>query len=329
MRRREFLALLGAATVWPLAARAQQQAGAPRIGVLMPLAQGDPEGQSRQAAFEAGLKEAGYVKGQNVAIEFRWVAAQYDRLPALAADLVRRKVAVIVTPGSAPAALAAQAATKTIPVVFSTNGDPVQMGLVASLNRPGGNMTGVSYLNNELGAKRLELLREMLHRVELVAVLVNPVSPASESNMRDVEAAARAIGQQIRILKINRGSDIEAAFAGLVEQRAGAVMIVASNVFTVNRDLLVQLAARHAIPAIYSSREYVEGGGLMSYAASLTDAYRLVGIYTGRILKGEKPADLPVQQSTKIDLVINLKTAKALGLDIPPALLARADEVIE
>jgi putative tryptophan/tyrosine transport system substrate-binding protein len=329
MRRRAFIAILGGAAAWPLAARAQQSAGVPRIGVLMPLAQGDPEGQARQAAFEAGLKEAGFANGQNAAIEFNWVAAQYDRLPALAADLVRRQMTVIVTPGSAPAALAAQAATKTIPVVFSTNGDPVQMGLVASLNRPGGNMTGVSYLNNELGAKRLELLRELLHRVELVAVLVNPVSPASESNMRDVEAAARALGQQIRILKIDHGSDIAAAFAALVEQRAGAVMIVASNVFTVNRDLLVQLAARHAIPTIYSSREYVEGGGLMSYAASLTDAYRLVGNYTGRILKGEKPADLPVQQSTKIDLVINLKTAKALGLDIPPALLARADEVIE
>jgi putative ABC transport system substrate-binding protein len=329
MKRRDFIAVIGGAAAWPLAAGAQQASGVPRIGVLMPLAETDPAGQARQAAFEEGLKEAGYVKSQNVAIEFNWVAAQFDRLPALAADFVRRQMAVIVTPGSGPAALAAQAATKTIPIVFSTNGDPVQMGLVASLNRPGGNLTGVNYLNNELGAKRLELLREMVRGVEVVAVLVNPVSPASESSMRDVEAAARAIGQQVRILKVNRGSDIEAAFAALVEQRAGAILIIANNVFTVNRDLLVKLAAQHAVPAIYSSRDFVEGGGLMSYGASLTDAYRLVGAYTGRILKGERPADLPVQQSTKIDLVINLKTAKALGLDIPPSLLAIADEVIE
>jgi putative ABC transport system substrate-binding protein len=330
MRRRDFIGMLGgAATFWPLAARAQQPAGVPRIGVLMPLAETDPEEQARQAAFEAGLKEAGYVKSQNVVIEFNWVAAQYDRLPGLTADLVRRQMAVIVTPGSAPAALAAKAATKTIPIVFSTTGDPVQMGLVASLNRPGGNMTGVSYLSGQLGAKRLELLREMVHRVDLVAVLVNPVSPAADADLRDVEAAARAIGQQIHVLKVDGSRDIEAAYAALVEQRAGAVLIVSSNLFSVERDLLIKLAARHAVPTIYTSRDYVEGGGLMSYGASLRDAHRLVGIYTGRILKGEKPADLPVQQSTKIDLVINLKTAKALGLDIPPTLLARADEVIE
>jgi putative ABC transport system substrate-binding protein len=203
------------------------------------------------------------------------------------------------------------------------------MGLVASLNRPGGNMTGVSYLSGQLGAKRLELLREMVHRVDLVAVLVNPVSPAADADLRDVEAAARAIGQQIHVLKVDGSRDIEAAYAALVEQRAGAVLIVSSNLFSVERDLLIKLAARHAVPTIYTSRDYVEGGGLMSYGASLRDAHRLVGIYTGRILKGEKPADLPVQQSTKIDLVINLKTAKALGLDIPPTLLARADEVIE
>jgi putative tryptophan/tyrosine transport system substrate-binding protein len=330
LKRREFITLLGgAAATWPLAARAQQPARVPRIGVLMPLAETDPEGQARQAAFEEGLRGAGYVKGQNVVIEFNWVAAQYDRLPALAANLVRGQMAVIVTPGSAPAALAAQAATKTIPIVFSTNGDPVRMGLVASLNRPGGNLTGVSYLNNELGAKRLELLREMVRSVDLVAVLMNPASPASETDMREVEAAARAVGQKIRVLRVDGGRDIETAFAALVEQRAGAVLVVASNVFSVGRDLLIKLAAQHAIPAIYTSREFVEGGGLMSYGASLTDAYRLVGLYTGRILKGEKPADLPVQQSTKIDLLINLKTAKALGLTVPPNLLAIADEVIE
>jgi putative ABC transport system substrate-binding protein len=329
MRRRAFITLIGGAAAWPLAARAQQAAGVPRIGVLMPLAEADPEGQTRRAAFEQGLKEAGYVKDQNVAIEFRWVAAQYDRLPALAADLVARQMAVIVTPGSSPAALAAKVATKTIPIVFSTNADPVQMGLVASLNRPGGNLTGVNYLNNELGAKRLELLRELLRSIDLVAVLVNPAATASASDMRNVEAASRAIGQRVQILKINGSRDIEAAFVTLAAQRAGAILVISSNIFTVNRDLLIKLAAQRAIPAIYGSRDYVEGGGLMSYGASLTDAYRLVGIYTGRILKGEKPADLPVQQSTKIDFLINLKTAKALGLTFPPNLLAIADEVIE
>jgi putative ABC transport system substrate-binding protein len=327
--RRAFITLLGGAAAWPRVARAQQTAGVPRIGVLMPLAEGDPEGQARQAAFEQGLKQAGYVKDQNVTIEFRWVAAQFERLPALAADLVRRQMAVIVTPGSAPAVSAAKAATKTIPIVFSTNGDPVQMGLVASLNRPGGNVTGVSYLNNLLGAKRLELLRELLHGVDVVAVLVNPISPAAESDAGDVEAAARAIGQRVQILKVDDSRGIETAFAALLAQRAGAVLVTSSNLFSLNRNLLVKLAAQHAIPAIYGSREYVEGGGLMSYGASLTDAYRLVGIYTGRILKGEKPAELPVQQSTKIDFLINLKTAKALGLAIPPNLLAIADEVIE
>jgi putative ABC transport system substrate-binding protein len=329
MRRRAFIRLLGGAAVWPLATRAQQAAGVPRIGVLMPLAETDPEGQTRRAAFEQGLKGRGYVKDQNVAIEFRWVAAQFDRLPGLAADLVARQMAVIVTPGSAPAALAAKTATKTIPIVFSTNGDPVHMGLVASLNRPGGNVTGVSYLNNLLGAKQLELLRELVRNVDLVAVLVNPGSPAAASGVGDVEAAARAIGLRVQILKVDGSRDIETAFAALTAQRAGAVLVLSSNMFSLNRDLLVKLAAQHGVPAIYGSREYVEGGGLMSYGASLTDAYRLVGIYTGRILKGEKPADLPVQQSTKIDFLINLKTAKALGLTIPPNLLAIADEVIE
>jgi putative tryptophan/tyrosine transport system substrate-binding protein len=329
MKRRAFITLLGGAATWPVAARAQQSGSMRRIGVLMPLAETDPGGRARQAAFEAGLKETGYVKSQNVTIEFHWVAAQYDRLPALTADMVARQMAVIATPGSTPAAFVAKAATKTIPVVFSTTGDPVQMGLVAGLNRPGGNMTGVSYLNSELGAKRLELLREMVRGVDLVAVLANPASPAAESDMKDVEAAARAIGQKIRILKVSGSRDIEAAFATLVEERAGAVLVVSGNVFSVGRDLLTKLAAKYAVPAIYTSRDFVANGGLMSYGASLEDAYRLVGIYTGRILKGEKPADLPVQQSTKIDLVINLKTAKMLGLNIPPTLLARADEVFE
>ena len=323
------MTLLGGAAVWPVTARAQQAVGVPTIGVLMPLTETDSEGRVRQAAFLQGLKETGYVDGQNVMIQYRWAAAQYDQLPVLAADLVRRRVAVIVAPGSAPAALAVKAATKTIPIVFSTNGDPVKLGLVASLNRPGGNITGVSYLNSELGAKRLELLREMVRSVDLVAVLVNPASPAAESDMRDIEAAARAIGQKIRILRVNGSNEIEATFADLVEHRAGAVLVVSANVFTLGRDLLIKLAAQNVVPVIYTSRDYVEGGGLMSYGASLTDAYRLVGAYTGRILKGEKPTDLPVQQSTKIDLVLNLKTAKSLGLMVPPSLLAIADEVIE
>jgi putative ABC transport system substrate-binding protein len=329
MRRREFMTLLAGAAAWPLAARAQQASGVPHIGVLMPLAEGDPVGQAHQESFEQGLKDTGYVRGQNAAIEFHWVAAEYYRLPALAADLVRRQMAVIATPGSTPAAFAAKAATATIPIVFSTTGDPVQMGLVASLNRPGGNMTGISYLSSQLGAKRLELLREMVRRPDLIAVLANPASPAAESDMRDVEAAARTLGQQTRILKVSDSHDIDAAFAALVEQRAAAVLVVSGNVFSVGRAQLIKLAAQHAVPAIYTQREYVEDGGLMSYGASLADAYRLVGVYTGRILKGERPADLPVQQSTKIDLVVNLKTARALGLEIPPNLLAIADEVIE
>jgi len=329
MKRRDMIALLGGAAILPVAARAQQQPRVATIGVLMPLSENDPEGQARQAAFEAGLKQGGHIKGQNLAIDYRWVTAQFDRLPGMAADLVRHQVAVIVTPGSAPAAFAAKAATRTIPIVFSMGGDPVQVGLVASLSRPDGNLTGVSYLNNQLGGKRLELLREMLGGIDLIAVLANTASPAAEADLRDVEAAARAMGQKIRILKVVGSDDIEPAFASVVRERAGAVLIISSNLFTLARAQLIRLSAQHTVPAIYTSREYVEGGGLMSYGASLTDAYRLVGLYTGRILNGEKPADLPIQQSTKIDLVINLQTAKALGLTIPPSLLAIADEVIE
>jgi putative ABC transport system substrate-binding protein len=330
LRRRQFITLLGgAATAWPRAARAQQVTSVARIGVLMPLTELDPEGQARQAAFETALKATGYVGGQNLAIEYRWVAAQYDRLPALAAELVRAQVAVIVTPGNSVAALAAKAATTTIPVVFSTAGDPVALGLVASLNRPGGNVTGASYLNAELGAKRLELLREIIPGIDLIAVLVDPTGGAAESAVRDVEVAARAMGQQILVLRVGNGEEIERAFATMAARQAGAVAIVSSNALTLARNQIVTLAARFGLPAIYPSREYVEAGGLMSYASSLTEAYRLVGIYTGRILKGEKPADLPVQQSTKVELFINLKTAKALRLTVPASLLARADEVIE
>jgi putative ABC transport system substrate-binding protein len=327
--RREVVTFLGGLTASPLAARAQQAPRAPAIGALMPLTEADPEGQARQAAFEAGLKEAGYVRGQNLAIEYRFVAAQFDRLPALVADLIRRQVAVIVTPGSSPAALAAKAATASIPIVLSMPGDPVQAGPVASLNRPGGNVTGVSYVNNELAAKRLGLLRDVIRGIDLVAVLVDPVGPPAQLALRDVEAAAAAIGQRILVLQVAGSRDIDAAFATLATRRAGAIMVLSGNSLTLARTQIVNLAAQHAIPAIYGSREYVEAGGLMSYAASLRDAYRLVGIYTGRILKGERPADLPVQQSTKIDFVINLKTAKALGLEIPSGISAIADEVIE
>jgi putative ABC transport system substrate-binding protein len=330
VRRREFITLLSCAVAWPLVARTQQPARVPTIGVLMPLIENDPESRARQAAFEAALKEVGYVNGQNLAIDYRWVAAQFDRLPALAADLVRRRVDVIVTPGNSVATLAAKAATSTIPIVFSTSGDPVGEGLVASLNRPGGNVTGASYLNSELGAKRLGLLREMVPGTDLVGVLVNPVSgAAAQGSARDVETAGSKIGVRALVRRITAESEIAPAFAAFAAQRAGAIVVINSNLFTLERAQIIKLAERYAIPAIYASREYVEGGGLMSYAASLTDAYRLVGLYTGRILKGEKPADLPVQQSTKIELMINLKTAKALGLTVPPLLLAIADEVIE
>jgi putative tryptophan/tyrosine transport system substrate-binding protein len=329
LRRREFITLVGgAAAGWPLAGRAQQLARVPTIGVLMPLTENDPEGRTRQAAFEAALKEAGYVKGQNLAIDYRWVAAQFDRLPALAGDLVRRQVDVIVTPGSSVAALAAKAATTTIPVVFSTSGDPVEQGLVTSLNSPGGNLTGASYLNSELGPKRLGLLREMVPGIDLVGVLVPSGSPSGAS-VPGVETAAREIGLRTLVRNVVAESEIAPAFADLAAQRAGAVVVINGNFFTLARAQIIELAERYTIPAIYPSREYVEGGGLMSYAASLTEAYRLVGLYTGRILKGAKPTDLPVQQSTKIELVINLKTVKALGLAVPPSLLAIADEVIE
>jgi putative ABC transport system substrate-binding protein len=328
IRRRDFFTLLGGAAAWPVTARAQQPVRAPTIGVLMPLTENDPEGRTRQAAFEAALNEARYVKGKNLAIDYRWVAAQFDRLPALAGDLVRRQVDVIVTPGSSVAALAAKAATTTIPVVFSTSGDPVGQGLVASLSRPGGNLTGASYLNSELGPKRLGLLREMVPGIDLVGVLVPSGSPSGAS-VPEVETAAREIGLRTLVRNVAAESEIAPAFADLAAQRAGAVVVINGNFFTLARAQIIKLASRYAIPAIYPSREYVEGGGLMSYAASLTEAYRLVGLYTGRILKGEKPADLPVQQSTKIELMINLKTAKTLSLTVPPSLLAIADEVIE
>jgi putative ABC transport system substrate-binding protein len=326
MRRRDFITLLGGAAAWPLAARAQQPA-VPVIGWV----HGGSAGAYAQfmPPFHEGLRELGYIEGQNVAIHYRWVEGHYERLPDFIADLVRREVSVIFAFGT-PVALAAKAATTTIPIVFEVGGDPVALELVTSFNRPGGNLTGVSLLNVEVVTKRLELLHEMAPTADLVALLVNPNNPRqTEAETKQLAEAAHRIGLRLQVLNASSEGEFDAAFASLQQQGARALIVQSDPMFTVRHDRLVTLAARYAIPTIYGRREFVESGGLMSYADNLASAYRQVGIYVGRILKGDRPADLPVMQPTKFELVINLKTAKALGLTVLDKLLAVADEVIE
>jgi putative ABC transport system substrate-binding protein len=327
MKRRNFLAgLVGTTVAWPLTALAQQ----PAMPVIGFLNSASPQPfENYVAGFRAGLKETGYVDGQNVAIEFRWAEGHYDQLPEMATDLVRRKVAVLVATGGVPTVLAAKAATTTVPVAFAIGGDPVRFGFVTSLSRPGGNMTGVSLLVTQMETKRLGLLRALVPNAELIAILLNPNNPVATDEMREVQEAARAFGQQIHILPASSESEINAAFATVVQLHAAAMLVCADPFFNSQRDKIIALAARHAIPAIYEQREHALAGGLMSYGTSFSDGYRQVGIYVGRILKGDKPADLPVLQSTKFEFVINLKTAKALGIEVPPNLSAEADEIIE
>jgi putative tryptophan/tyrosine transport system substrate-binding protein len=326
MKRRDFITLLGgAAGAWPLTARAQQPA-MPVIGFLYA---GSPEASVHLvAAFREGLAEAGYVEGQNVAIEFRWARNEIDRLPELAADLVRRKVGVITAPGSIAAAVAAKAATAAIPIVFSMGGDPVQAGLVASFNRPGGNVTGISSMNIELGSKRLGLLHELVPKAKRFATIVIN-SPVYQPLVQDLQAGAERIGRQIDVFYASTSRDIDAVFASIVQKRIEALVLTPGSLFNNNRVQLSTLAARHVLPAIYSSREFAEAGVLMSYGPNIAEEFRETGIYCGRVLKGEKPADLPVMRASKFEFIINLQTARALGVDVPTTLLARADKVIE
>jgi putative tryptophan/tyrosine transport system substrate-binding protein len=328
MQRREFIKFLGGtAATWPLVVYAQQQPVVPVIGYMSSRSPADST--VLVAAFRKGLSEAGYVEGQNVAIEYRWAEGQYDRLPAMAADLVQRGAAVLVTTGGEPSALAAKAATSTIPIVFTTGGDPVKIGLVESLNRPGGNATGISLLTTAPESKRLGLLHELVPGTKVVGVLIDPNYQESEAQARELRDAAGTISQRIHIAYAKNDGELELAFATLVQERADALLVSADPFFDTRRDRIIAFAAEHRMPAIYQFREYALGGGLMSYGVSLPDGYRQVGIYAGQILKGAKPADLPIVQSIKFEFVINLKTAKAIGLEVPAMLLARADEVIE
>jgi putative ABC transport system substrate-binding protein len=324
--RREFITLVGGAAIsWPLAARAQEPA-MPVIGFLNGAS---PDGYKPMvAAFRQGLEKSGYVEGNNVSIEYRWAEGQYDRLPAMAADLIHRRVTLLAAT-STPAALVAKAATNTIPIVFTTSSNPVQIGLVASLSHPGGNVTGATQLTVEVGPKRVELAHELVPAATSIALLVNPTSPVVETVTRESQAAAVTLGLQLHVLHASTDRDFDTAFSMLVQLRAGALVVGTDPLFSSHAEKLAALAALHAVPAVYEYHEFVAGGGLASYGGSITDSYRLAGSYAGRILKGEKPADLPVQQSTKVELIINLKTAKALGLTVSPSLLGRADEVIE
>jgi putative tryptophan/tyrosine transport system substrate-binding protein len=327
VKRREFITLLGGAAAWPLAARAQQ----PALPVVGFIRDGSADANARYVAgFRKGLNDTGYLEGQNVTVEYHWLEDQYDRLPALVADLVRRRVAVIAAPGNTPAALAAKAATATIPIVFGVPQDPVQLGLVASLARPGGNATGINFFASEVVAKRLRLLHDLVPKAVRIALLVNPANaPTARSTLRDIPEAASALGLQIQVLEATTSREIEAAFATLVRERADALFVTADAFFSSRRVQFQTLATHYSIPAAYGSGAFVEAGGLMSYGTDLTDMFRQIGVYTGRILKGDKPADLPVTQPTKFEFVINLQTARALDLEVPPALLAIADEVIE
>ena len=327
MKRREFLGVLGvAAATCPLRARAQP-AAMPLVGYLH---SGSPNAfEHAVGAFRKGLDETGYIDGQNVRIEYRWAEGHFDRLPELAADLIHRQVAVLVAQGGITSAVAARAATATVPIVFSSGGDPVALGVVSSLSRPGGNATGVSVLTASLGSKRLEILHQAVPTAGVMAALMNPNNASIEPQLKDIQAGARSLGVQLKILNASSAADIDAAFVAIDQARISALVVGPDPSYLEQRNQLVTLAARHKISAIYEWRDYVEAGGLMSYGTSLAEAYRQVGAYTGRILKGEKPADLPVIQSTKVELVINLKTAKALGLSVPLPLLGRADEVIE
>jgi len=325
LRRRDCVALLGGAAAWPLAVRAQQPS-MPVIGFLSSLQATD---QARiMTPFRQGLAEVGWFEGSNMTIEYRWAEGQYERLRAFAAELVRRKV-IVIAATSTPAALAAKAATSTVPIVFTTGGDPIKLGLVASLNRPGGNITGVSSLNSELGPKRLGLLRELVPSATVIATLVNPNFPDADVQLRDAEAGARALGLQLIVLRAGTEREIDAAFATMAQRGGGVLDVSVDPFFTERRDHIVALAASYAIPAMYPLRDFAVAGGLMSYGTDFADSYRQAGIYTGRIVKGEKPADLPVQRSTKFEFVINVKTAKALGLSVPNSMQLLADEVIE
>jgi putative ABC transport system substrate-binding protein len=324
MNRRAFISLLGAAA-WPLSARAQQSV--PAIGFMNPASA--TELAHRVAALRSGLVETGFIAGQNVAIEYRWAEGRYDRLPAMATELVQRGVVAIAATGGIATVRAAKSATATVPIVFTSGSDPVEAGLVASLNRPGGNVTGAVLISSTLVAKRIELLRELIPRADLIAVLANANNPSADFEVNEAQDAARSLGLKIHVVRVRNERDFDQAFASIVQQHPGALLVTTDPFFESLRGTLVELSARHAIPTIYALREYAVGGGLISYGASITDAYRQAGVYLGRILRGEKPADLPVVQPTKFEIVINMRTARRLALDVPASVLVRADEVIE